>query len=105
MVNRLVELGQLTPEEAAKHPRRSELQQALGGRADIEPLVYHASLGPGDWVIVCSDGLYNHVSADEMKQMLQSEATSAETAARRLVNLANVHGAGDNVTVVAIHVS
>jgi serine/threonine protein phosphatase PrpC len=105
MVNRLVELGQLTPEEAAKHPRRSELQQALGGRAEVEPLVYHSILKPGDWVIVCSDGLSNHVSPEEMKEILQSEATSAETAARRLVNLANNHGAGDNVTVAVIRVS
>ena len=71
----------------------------------MEPLVYHSILKPGDWVIVCSDGLSNHVSVDEMKQMLQSEATSAEMAARRLVNLANIHGAGDNVTVVVIRVS
>jgi serine/threonine protein phosphatase PrpC len=105
MVNRLVELGQLTAEEASKHPRRSELQQALGGRADVEPLVYHSILKPGDWVIVCSDGLSNHVSTEEMKQILQSEATSAEMAARRLVNFANSHGAGDNVTVAVIRVA
>jgi protein phosphatase len=105
LVGRLVELGQLTPEEAAKHPRRSELQQALGGRAEVEPLVYDRELKPGDWVIVCSDGLSNLVSAEEMKQMLQVEATSAEMAARRLVNTANSRGAGDNVTVVVIRAS
>jgi protein phosphatase len=104
MVGRLVELGQLTPEEAAKHPRKSELQQALGGRPDVEPLVYDAILKPGDWVIVCSDGLSNHASDEEMKEMLQTKAASAETAARRLVNLANLHGATDNVTVVVIRV-
>jgi protein phosphatase len=105
LVGRLLELGQLTPEEAAKHPRRSELQQALGGRAEVEPLVYDRVLKPGDWVIVCSDGLSNLVSAEEMKQMLQLEATSAEMAARRLVNIANSRGAGDNVTVVVIRAS
>jgi serine/threonine protein phosphatase PrpC len=104
MVGRLVELGQLTPDEAAKHPRKSELQQALGGRPDVEPLVFDAILEPGDWVIVCSDGLSNHVSTEEMKEMLQTQAASAETAARRLVNLANLHSAMDNVTVVIIRV-
>jgi serine/threonine protein phosphatase PrpC len=103
MVGRLVELGQLTPEEAAKHPRRSELQQALGARADVEPLAYHTILKPGDWVTVCSDGLSNHVSVEEIKETLQS-ATSAEMAARRLVNLANVHAAVDNVTAAVIRV-
>jgi serine/threonine protein phosphatase PrpC len=105
LVGRLVELGKLTPDEAAKHPRRSELQQALGGRPDIDPLLYHSLVKPGDWIIVCSDGLSSHVTPDELKQVLQTEATSAETAARRLVNRANLKGAVDNVTAVVVRVS
>jgi protein phosphatase len=102
LVGRLVELGTLTAEEAEHHPRKNELQQAIGGRSDVEPGLYHGSLKPGDWVVVCSDGLPNHVSTTMLKQMLQSEATSAEMAARRLVNLVNVEGAADNATVVVI---
>jgi serine/threonine protein phosphatase PrpC len=102
LVNRLVELGTLSPEEAETHPRRNELQQAVGGQPDVEPGVYHGTLKPGDWVVVCSDGLTNHVSAQELQQMLQSEAVSAEMAARRLVNLTNIEGATDNCTVVVI---
>lgn len=102
LVNRLVELGTLSPEEAESHPRRSELQQAIGGHADVEPALYHGHLKPGDWVVVCSDGLSNHITPDELKQMLQSEATSAEMAARRLVNFVNIKGATDNATVVVI---
>jgi PPM family protein phosphatase len=101
-VNRMVELGQLTAEQAENHPRRSELQQAIGGHADVDPALYHSPLLPGDWVVVCSDGVSNHVSADELKQMLQSEATSAEMAARRLVNFVNLKGATDNATVVVV---
>src|SRR5579884_1446562 len=101
-VNRMVELGQLTPEEAENHPRRSELQQAIGGHADVEPALYYSPLLPGDWIVVCSDGLPNHVTAADLKQMLQSEATSAEMAARRLVNFVNLEGATDNATVVVI---
>jgi protein phosphatase len=102
LVNRLVELGTLTAEEAETHPRRNELQQAVGGQPDVEPGVYHGVLKPGDWVVVCSDGLTNHVSASELQQMLQSEALSAEMAARRLVNLTLIEGATDNCTVVVI---
>jgi serine/threonine protein phosphatase PrpC len=102
LVNRLVELGTLTPEEAETHPRRNELQQAIGGQPDVEPGLYHGVLKPGDWVLVCSDGVTNHVSANDLKQMLQSEATSAEMAARRLVNLCNIEGATDNATIVVI---
>ncbi len=102
LVNRLVELGTLTPEEAENHPRKNELQQAIGGQPDVAPDVYSAKLKPGDWILVCSDGLTNHVNNAMLKEMLLSEAGSAEIAARRLVNLTNIEGATDNVTVVVI---
>lgn len=102
LVNRLVELGTLTPEEAESHPRRNELQQAVGGQPDVEPGVYSGVLTAGDWVVVCSDGLTNHVSNADLEQMLRGEGYSAETVARRLVNLANLQGATDNATVVVI---
>jgi serine/threonine protein phosphatase PrpC len=102
LIARLLELGQLTPEEAESHPRRSELQQAIGGRSDVDPELFEARLRPGDWVLVCSDGLSNHVKPDELQEMMQSEATSAEMAARRLVNFANLRGATDNATVVVV---
>jgi len=102
LVNRLVELGTLSPEEAETHPRRNELQQAVGGQPDVEPGVYAGTLKAGDWVVVCSDGLTNHVSNADLHQMLQGEGYSAETVARRLVNLANLQGATDNATVVVV---
>jgi len=100
-VHRMVELGAMTAEEAEVHPRRSELQQAIGGRSDVEPAVYHSLLKPGDWVVVCSDGLSNQMTAEILKEMLQS-APSAEWAARRLINSVNLAGATDNATVVVI---
>lgn len=102
LVNRLVELGSLSPEDALVHPRRNELQQAIGGQPDVEPGVYHGIMSPGDWVLVCSDGVTNHVTNQQLKEMLQSEAGSAEIAARRLVNLTNIEGATDNATVVVV---
>ena len=102
LVNHLMEMGTLTAEEASRHPRRSELQQAIGGSESLDPEICHATLKAGDWIVVCSDGLSNHVKADEFQEMLQSEATSAEMAARRLVNFALLRGATDNATVVVI---
>jgi PPM family protein phosphatase len=64
--------------------------------------VYAGVMKPGDWVVVCSDGLTNHVNNADLQQMLQGEGYSAETVARRLVNLANLQGATDNATVVVI---
>jgi serine/threonine protein phosphatase PrpC len=102
LVNRLVELGTLTPEEAEDHPRKNELQQAIGGQPDVEPGVYAAKLRPGDYVLVCSDGLSNHIKDAMLRQFLKGEAVSAEMAARRLMNLVNIEGATDNATVVVV---
>ncbi|HYV39867.1 MAG TPA: protein phosphatase 2C domain-containing protein [Gemmataceae bacterium] len=105
LVNRLVELGQLTPEEAEDHPRKNELQQAIGGQPDVDPGLYHGLLKRGDWVLVCSDGLTNHIPAVDLTMMLAREAMSAEDAARRLMNLVNLRGATDNATIVVIRAS
>jgi protein phosphatase len=100
-VSRMVELGVLTSQEAEQHPRRHELQQALGGYPDVEPALYHRTLTPGDWIVVCTDGLSCHIPADTLTEVLLA-SRSAESAARRLVNLANLAGATDNATVVVI---
>jgi protein phosphatase len=106
LVNRLVELGQLTPEEAENHSRKNELQQAIGGQPDVVPGVYHGQLQRGDWVLVCSDGLTNHITNAELETMLTREAAnSAEEAARRLLNLVNLRGATDNATIVVVRAS
>lgn len=104
LVNRLVDIGALSPEDALIHPRRSELYQAVGGRPEVDALLYHAVLKPGDWVVVCSDGLSNEMSSDELKEMLYAEARSADMAARRLVNYVNVVIGRDNATVVVVRV-
>lgn len=106
LVNRLVELGQLTAEEAENHPRKNELQQAIGGQPDVVPGLYAGKLMRGDWVLVCSDGLTNHISNKELETMLTREAAnSAEEAARRLLNLVNLRGATDNATIVVVRAS
>ncbi len=104
LVGTLVELGQITEEEAETHPRRCELRQAIGGRVDVEPEFYAGDLAPGDWVVVCTDGLTGVLRPPVIQDVLQS-STSAEQAARRLINRANQGRAADNVTVVVVRAS
>jgi protein phosphatase len=103
LVAMLVEAGQLTPDEAETHPRRSELQQAIGGRGEVEPQLLSTRLGEGDWVVVCSDGLTGPVRPVEIAEIVR-QSGSAHQAARRLVNRANLRGASDNVTVAVVRV-
>ncbi len=104
LVGRLVELGHITEEEAETHPRRSELQQAIGGRAEVVPEMIAMTLTAGDWLLACSDGLSNQLNLPLMEAVLRESAT-AEKAARRLINMAILNGANDNVTVAIVCVS
>ena len=104
LVYRLVELGHLTEYEAMHHPRRNELQQALGGLSIVEPLTYHVELAPGDAILICTDGLNNHVDHECLCREI-AKTHSAEHGARRLVNLANLNDGNDNTTVVLIRLS
>ena len=81
VVARLVELGQLTEAEGEAHPRRSELQQAIGGRPEVYPDVYAVTLEPGDWLLVCSDGLSNQVPANAIQGVLREAQCGAGCAA------------------------
>jgi serine/threonine protein phosphatase PrpC len=101
-ISRLLEDGEITPEQAEIHPRRAELQQAIGGWADVDPQVADVPIELGDWVLVCSDGLSNQIKGPVLQAVLE-RSSSAESAARHLINLANLCGAGDNVTAVVMH--
>ena len=104
LVSRLVELGHITEAEAENHPRRSELQQAIGGRTEVVPELLTLGIIEGDWLIVCSDGLSNQLHITTMEATLR-DSHSAEKAARRLINLAIMNGANDNVTVAVVRAS
>ncbi len=100
-VQRMVALGAMTQQEAAEHPRRSELQQAMGGQPDVQPVVYEGRLVPGDAILVCSDGVTNHLSPDMLQEILQ-RSTSAEACARQIINWTNLYGGTDNSTALVV---
>ncbi len=103
-VQRLVESGRITPEEAAVHPRRAVLMRVLGD-VDASPEIDTAVLEvkPGDRWMLCSDGLSGYVSEEKIAQVLGTIRT-AQGAADRLVKESLDHGAPDNVTVLLIDV-
>lgn len=103
-VQRLVETGRITPEEAAVHPRRSVLMRVLGD-VDQYPEIDTSVIGtlPGDRWLICSDGLSSYVPEARILAAVE-RAPSAEQAADALVTEALEHGAPDNVTVVAVDI-
>ncbi len=95
--------GEMTEEEAAVHPQRHILTRALGVYAEVEADMWELQLQSGDRVVLCSDGLSNEVSMEEMGEVLAAES-DPQAAAQKLVDLANERGGSDNITVVVIDV-
>jgi protein phosphatase len=102
VVGRMVELGQLTPEEAANHPARNEVTQALGKRGLVEPSQESLLLEKGDRIVVCCDGLTAHVDDAKLADTVASWKRSPAALAARLVDMANEGGGSDNCTVAVL---
>lgn len=103
-VQRLVDSGRITQEEAAVHPRRSVLMRVLGD-VDAAPEIDTTVIDtvPGDRWLLCSDGLSSYVSDDKIRSILET-VPDANAAAERLIKESLDQGAPDNVTVVIVGV-
>jgi len=99
LMQRLVEAGELTEEEAAKSERRNIILQALGPDAKIKVDLTHQELRRGDTLVLCSDGLSGQVKKDEIGT-IATEETDLAKICDRLIALANERGGPDNITVV-----
>ena len=103
LVEDLLRDGQLTEEEAKVHPKRNIITRALGIDVDVD--VDGSTVIPfnGDRFLLCSDGLFGEVTADQISSVLRRLADPGE-AADELVRLANESGGRDNITVVIAEV-
>lgn len=100
MVQDLVNKGKITEEEAAVHPNKNIITRALGVEKTIEIDFRQVDLDRGNTLIICTDGLSNYVSSQEICEEIKDSKYYAF--ADRLVKKANANGGGDNITVVAI---
>ena len=103
LVEELVRRGELTHEEADRHPQRSIITRALGPEDEVE--VDHESwpAEAGDVYLLCSDGLTAMVAETRVAEIMR-DARSLQAAARALVDEANAAGGKDNITVVLVKV-
>ncbi len=106
VVGFLEESGRLSEEEAMRHPRRNEINKALGFEEDISSPEDFIETGespflPGDQLLLCSDGLTDMISSGTIMQVLTSEKNIASKA-QALVDAANEAGGNDNITAVLV---
>lgn len=98
MVNRMIEQGLLSEEEARRHPQRNVIYKTLGVNMDSDlQLLGPIPIFPNDIFLLCTDGLTNLVTDQEILEMIKK--APPQEACENLVQLANQRGGHDNITV------
>ena len=100
-VQELVDKGIITPEKAKTHPKKNLILQALGSEEGVQCDIFTHKLARGERLLLCSDGLSNMLSDEEILAAAQNNKT-IESLCKKLIELALEAGANDNVTVVAL---
>ncbi|MGN1301107.1 MAG: serine/threonine-protein phosphatase, partial [Clostridia bacterium] len=98
-VQKLVEDGTITKEEAKNHPKKNMLVKALGCETDLEVNVFYKKFLPEDVILICSDGLTNMISEEQIYNIINNDINQA---AENLIKEANLNGGLDNITFIII---
>jgi PPM family protein phosphatase len=104
VVQDLLDAGDLSPAEAAVHPERHVITRAVGGGLAPEPDYWLIPVGPGDRLLICSDGLTSEVPDGRLRTIL-TEREDPQQAAHALVRAALEAGGKDNVSAVVVDVA
>jgi serine/threonine protein phosphatase PrpC len=103
VIQELLDQGAITEIEAAEHPQRSMLTQALRGDGDVTPVLQMYEVKKGDRYLLCSDGLSGVLTDKEIKIGLKK--SEKEEAIKFLIDATYINGAPDNVTILVADIS
>ena len=98
LVNFLVETGDLSEAEAASHPKRNVLMKALGASDQCELDIFDVELDV-DAIMLCSDGLTNMLTKEQIEKVLNEEEIDVEDKLIKLIKKCNVRGGSDNIYI------
>ena len=99
LVQEMLDLGELEPQEARFHAQRHILTQALGAPDYVRPDVISHDMGHHDRYLICSDGLHGYVPDEDIMWVIKNSLTARE-ADEKLVDIAHTSGGSDDVTVI-----
>ena len=99
-----IDHGMITVEEARFAHNRNLVTRALGVEPEVESEIRAYDVAPGDLYLLCSDGLNDMVSDEQIRKILQTSSDDLEFAAEWLVQMANYNGGRDNVSVILVKV-
>jgi serine/threonine protein phosphatase PrpC len=103
LVMRMMELGQLTVEEAHMHPQRNVLYRAVGQGDPFTPDVNTSPLPDAGYILLCSDGLWGVIPEEEIVQLV-TKSDNPQNASQQLIDAANASGGPDNISAILIKI-
>lgn len=101
LVQEMVDAGLITSEDASRHPRKNIITRALGISDDVEVDFFDADLGSDGRLLLCTDGLSNHITDDDIIECIAVDDKASYAA--ELIALANKNGGTDNITAVVLY--
>ncbi len=101
VVMELVEAGHMSLEEAIHSPIKNRITQTIGSQGDVEPSYTSCTLSSGDKLLLCTDGLSDMLTDDEIYEICKQDSTP-EDICSELINSANQAGGEDNITVLLL---
>ena len=101
LVEEMVRMGEISKEEARNHPEKNIITRAIGVSETVEPDYFDTKLEKGECLLLCSDGLVNMVSDQELLYEV-IHGGAIEDCCRRLLDMTLSRGAPDNVTIVLL---
>lgn len=102
LVWELVQSGNITKEEAHSHPQRNMLTRAVGTSSQIKVDTGSTTWRPGDFILLCTDGLTNMIAEHEIERIILEDRDDGEKAVNMLVTAANQAGGHDNITAILL---
>ena len=104
LVERLVQIGQITREEARTHKQRNVIYSIIGEKKKLEVGYFHTALAPGDRLLLCSDGLCGMITDEQILRINQAQPVAAD-ACQALIRAAKEAGGHDNITAIIVQMS
>ena len=101
LVEELVRSGELTPQEARRHPRKNIITRALGVNDEVLPDFFEIEVAPGDAILLCSDGLSNMIEDEELRDIVACDK-DIDSKVKYLIDKANYYGGYDNIAAVLV---
>lgn len=104
LVARLVELKMAEPKDVRNHPKGNVLLRTIGTDPKVDVDGYQTKIRKGDYLLLCTDGLWNQVYEDEIAHIVK-RAGSLQDACKELVRIANERGGPDNITAILVKIN